>query len=419
MLHSTTIVSRSSTAVLSHLNRIKSQYATSPHTFLFALSVPTHSSELSSLVDTLMTFSPTSSLGCLSSPLVPGYISCSVALLDPRNATLFRSTIPGREQTQVGRWHAFRRKDDGEYNDFKLPEGNFDWEDLWKTTRTNPRQQMPDELTRLDTERVSSVLYLSDLSPEGLSSVLSSSFPKASQLGLLASSTPFITGRPVTLFHNQHILDKGAVGVALTSHKALKFHVPNDIRPLGSALEVTDSEGNLVNTLNLSNPTQLLLSRIRAAGIDTTSSNAITFKDDTEFYLGVLPHDSSTPYQLHAITAGDPSRGTLSLNPQTMALPVGTQVQFFHRPVMKTPSLGTWQESVRTLGGTVAFTALSSTEVIESGTDGEGEDGLSPSTAGGLVLENRFIVGSDNGVVMKRAGEHPWSCTVPGCISEL
>src|ERR1700722_3453330 len=36
------------------------------------------------------------------------------------------------------------------------------------------------------------------------------------KVGLIASSTPFITGRPVTLFHNDKIYSSGAVGVALT-----------------------------------------------------------------------------------------------------------------------------------------------------------------------------------------------------------
>lgn len=39
----------------------------------------------------------------------------------------------------------------------------------------------------------------------------------AVQLSLIASSTPFITGRPVTLFHNGSILSKGGVGIAFNS----------------------------------------------------------------------------------------------------------------------------------------------------------------------------------------------------------
>ncbi|GAW09262.1 u3 snornp-associated protein cic1 utp30 family protein [Lentinula edodes] len=219
---------------------------------------------------------------------------------------------------------------------------------------------------------------------------------KVVQLGLLASSTPFITGRPVTLFHNQQILDSGAVGVAFTTPKSLHFDIPDDIQPLGDPLDVTGSEGNLINTLNFSNPTQLLLSRIRAAGIDTTSFTAIRFKDDMEFYLSVLPSLSpsvSAPYQLHAITAGDPSRGTLSLNTQSMAPPAGARVQFFHRRSVKPLSLDTWRDSASIRHGTVAFTTVSSPESLRDG----GDEGKLESTGEELVLENQFVVGSENG----------------------
>ncbi|KAJ3909032.1 hypothetical protein F5879DRAFT_188923 [Lentinula edodes] len=418
LLHSTTIISRSSASVLSRLQRIKSQYASTPHTFLFALSATTQSSELSSLVDTLMDFSSTSSLGCLSAPLSSGYISCSIALFDPKNAISFRSTIAGQEKTQVGRWHAFRRKDERKEEDLTLLEGTVDWDRLWKSNGRGTRKDLPDELTRLDAEHASSILYFSDLSPEGLSSAISESFPGASQLGLLASSTPFITGRPVTLFHNQQILDSGAVGVAFTTPKSLHFDIPDDIQPLGDPLDVTGSEGNLINTLNFSNPTQLLLSRIRAAGIDTTSFTAIRFKDDMEFYLSVLPSLSpsvSAPYQLHAITAGDPSRGTLSLNTQSMAPPAGARVQFFHRRSVKPLSLDTWRDSASIRHGTVAFTAVSSPESLRDG----GDEGKLESTGEELVLENQFVVGSENGFVLSRAGECPWSCTAPGCIASI
>lgn len=179
------------------------------------------------------------------------------------------------------------------------------------------------------------------------------------------------------------------------------------------------SEGNLINTLNFSNPTQLLLSRIRAAGIDTTSFTAIRFKDDTEFYLSVLPPLSpsvSAPYQLHAITAGDPSRGTLSLNPQTMAPPAGARVQFFHCRSVKPLSLETWRDSASIRHGTMAFTTVSSLESLRDGGD---EEGKLKSTGEELVLENQFVVGSENGFVLSRAGECPWSCTAPGCIASI
>ena len=44
------------------------------------------------------------------------------------------------------------------------------------------REGLPDELMSLDPESVSSVLYFSDLSPEGLSAAISDTFPKANQV---------------------------------------------------------------------------------------------------------------------------------------------------------------------------------------------------------------------------------------------
>lgn len=37
------------------------------------------------------------------------------------------------------------------------------------------------------------------------------------KLGLVATLTPFVTGRPVTLFHNDSVHSEGAVGLCLSS----------------------------------------------------------------------------------------------------------------------------------------------------------------------------------------------------------
>jgi hypothetical protein len=42
------------------------------------------------------------------------------------------------------------------------------------------------------------------------------------KLGLIGASTPFITGRPVTLFENEKIYESGAVGVALLHTERLR-----------------------------------------------------------------------------------------------------------------------------------------------------------------------------------------------------
>ena len=94
---------------------------------------------------------------------------------------------------------------------------------------------------------INSVIYFSDNAPEGLSNSLASlrHATKVSRLrlrnwvilrlkeeknhtfklGLIASSTPFITGRPVTLFRNENVHSSGAVGFALTGGTAPKSHI--------------------------------------------------------------------------------------------------------------------------------------------------------------------------------------------------
>ena len=46
-------------------------------------------------------------------------------------------------------------------------------------------------------------------------------------------------------------------------------------------------EGNMINRLNSSNPTQLLLDAIRLAGIDMLSPTG-SFKNNEEFLLGLV-----------------------------------------------------------------------------------------------------------------------------------
>jgi small ligand-binding sensory domain FIST len=123
------------------------------------------------------------------------------------------------------------------------------------------------------------------------------------KLGLIASSTPFITGRSVTLFQNDEIYSDGAVGLALTpassrSEPSLRSMFPG-LKAITSPLRVTRyfhplvlsylplkclirSEGNLINELDTANPTQILISAIRKAGISKNGSV------EKEFYVGLL-----------------------------------------------------------------------------------------------------------------------------------
>lgn len=104
------------------------------------------------------------------------------------------------------------------------------------------------------------------------------------QLGLIASSTPFVTGRPVTLFQNHEIFSSGAVGLALTRKTRLTLDFL-DVTKLSNVLTVTKSEGNMVNALDNKNPTQLLLSAIRQSGMKAYASDSLK---EEQFSLATL-----------------------------------------------------------------------------------------------------------------------------------
>lgn len=118
-----------------------------------------------------------------------------------------------------------------------------------------------------------------------------------------------MTGRPYTLFHNNRIYDSGAVGLALTTRR-LTLAPSIDflgLEPLSSdTITVTDSEGNLVHTFDDKNAAQLLLNTIKKSGIDMSFDTS--FKETAEFYL------MTALGRIYTVTAGDPSRGTISLS---------------------------------------------------------------------------------------------------------
>ena len=57
---------------------------------------------------------------------------------------------------------------------------------------------------------------------------------------MICSSTPFITGRPFTMFFNDRVYSEGAVGVAI-SGKSHSFYVdfPANLQPITPELTIT------------------------------------------------------------------------------------------------------------------------------------------------------------------------------------
>ncbi|KAJ7644250.1 hypothetical protein FB45DRAFT_897343 [Roridomyces roridus] len=402
-MHFSTILTRSPSKLLSHLSRLSYR----EHVVLFSLSPNVASSELAQLIQRLTTLSP-QTIGCLSAPL-PGHeelLSCSIGAFRPENCIPFRSQIAGRASTQVGRRHSFRHKESQHAFQDEVPPGKFDWEDVWDQSLTS--NELPPALQSSSSEDIATVIYFTDAAPEGLSNALGR-FPKTTKLGLLATPTPFITGRPVTLFEGDRIHGSGAVGVALKHPKAQTRVQFLDMSPLSSPMAVTQAEGNLVISLDNKNPTQLLLEAIRKSGIELSASD--TLKDNDEFCLATLQNDQ--PHQMSHIISGDPSRGTIAL--RTMSgPPIGAHVQFFHRPKSTNPTIPSELTRSANPQPTLGFIATSETH-----------QSLFPSAEdeGVQVFEGTYLAGSEGGFILSRSeegkSETPWNCTVPGGLGML
>jgi len=206
-----------------------------------------------------------------------------------------------------------------------------------------------------------------------------------------------VTGRPYTLLFNGSANSSGAVGIALSGgpRPALQRAFPG-LRAITSPLEVTRSEGNLVNELDNRNPTAHLVSAIAESALSGQAA-----KED-EFYLGVL-RDGEL-YQVHHITSGGLSRGTMALETET-APGKGTSVQLFHRSHDAAAPTIIPHAAKDTL--TFVVSSESESTPVE-----EGGDALT-------VLENSFVAASENGFMLGNEDETTWTCIAPGAQARL
>ena len=142
-IYATTILARSSTQILSFLDSVTSKFAV--HDLLYTVSANIPPDDLTSVLHNLRT-SFGQSAGCISAPPTSGdCLSCSVAVFDRKSVVFFRSTLPGRTAPQVGRWHAFRKKDQANEPEPPLDTG-LNWNNIWE--RSNAAKP-PSELQRL------------------------------------------------------------------------------------------------------------------------------------------------------------------------------------------------------------------------------------------------------------------------------
>ncbi|EMD39702.1 hypothetical protein CERSUDRAFT_92195 [Gelatoporia subvermispora B] len=420
-----TFLSRSAPALISRLNAIRASISSSDP-IIWTLTVAPHleQAQHTELLSSLTSLS-NNTVGCLSNVIPTAdsarsdLISCSIAAFDAETTTIFRSEISGRQAPQVGRWHAFRNRD-AEQADQYVPKDEDFMDPDWKNIlMRGPRQEaLPPDLQAINPESASAVIYLSDNAPEGLTRALQR-FPRATKVGLIAAATPFQSGRPFTLFRKGSLFGGGAVGLCLTSRPTpqLSAELPG-LNTVTEPLQVTSAEGNLIHSLNGTNPSRLLLSAIQKAGTGATTELSRLEEDD--YYLGVL-HKKGTEAQierLYQITSGDPSRGSLALDSDTAPGEGATvQASVFHLSTHTQPDVLSRYLRPSTLHPsdkhcTITFAVAPAFWVPPAADTAREDESVTE-------LPGTFLAASEYGVVVDRPNDvtaqaQAWKCSVPG-----
>nr|KAJ3420997.1 hypothetical protein HK105_004747 [Polyrhizophydium stewartii] len=257
-------------------------------------------------------------------PMAGGGAAWSLSLWTPdageRGSTVLAFSVPpvpvaARKNRSVGRWpDSFNRG--GARRADTLGSAAFEsvsqgpvrdtWTLLPRALADSPPSQM---------------LLLTDNEPFELLQSSTRAFPAAAHLGVIAARTPFVTGRPFTLFHNDSVLSEGAVGVAFggsaTQPAPIGMSAPHLV-PLAPPMHISRSRGNIILELDGRNASRELLAQIKLSDASVSAAGQQVF---------VRVHDAASGRTgLYPLSGGDLAKGTLAVDTLVDLVP-GMQVE--------------------------------------------------------------------------------------------
>lgn len=176
-LHLSTLFARKTSQIRFYIEEISRAFSNKGHTVFFALSSDfRRPEELQDVVHDLRGLASGSDgkgrlVGCLSGPVsevtLPlknggAELSCAIAIFDSAQCVPFYSSLSGRKEVQVGRWHSFREKEGVQEGVGELEADNgpdVNWEDIWNRKHAKTSAELlPKEL--LSIPCVNLALYL-------------------------------------------------------------------------------------------------------------------------------------------------------------------------------------------------------------------------------------------------------------------
>ncbi|KAG9013911.1 hypothetical protein FRB94_004291 [Tulasnella sp. JGI-2019a] len=400
-----TVFARSSKVLL---KQVQALTLPSSSSLLFAISTNTEPVVLSSLVSYLG--QDKNCIGCLASSPAQTSYSCAVAAFPNSLAVPFRSTIPGASPISLGKLRRpvdptakgnqggtqFDHLDDSSWKD--LGTKGFPWGSVFDGPST--RHSLPEGLEHIPKGDIKNMIYFSDGAPEGLKASLDSYFPAAAKMGLVASSTPFVTGRPFTLLEGNKVWSDGAVGLALLNSVPKLSHSFYGYEAFSKPYTVSSAESNLIHSLDNRNPVKELLSASSSiqGGLPGGGINA---SKDIDVYLGTLVDGSDTYQRIYQVSSGGPTKGILALNSES-GPSVGTKVQFLYRPQ------DTMYNDPHSTPNRPSLQFSSSSEDTSHASDDEQE----------YKVTDSFFASSENGLVLS-SSLGSWVSSVPGAKSSF
>ncbi|KAI8913971.1 hypothetical protein DFJ77DRAFT_431584 [Powellomyces hirtus] len=201
----------------------------------------------------------------------------------------------------------------------------FDLERFTTVSMGGGNVELPEKLQRIlpSSEETALLLTFSDKEPYQFLETLDHSFPKATKIGLMGTMTPFVNGRPHTLYYNDKVLSGGLVGAAFVS-KTLKASEKVSfagLEALGEPLTITSCRGNIILNIDDTNAAKELLARMNNR--EMTAGIAAERQLYVRVSRGEKLAQTSAVYRL---TGGDPSKGTLAVD-TIKDLEIGMQIQ--------------------------------------------------------------------------------------------
>ncbi|KAF9093556.1 hypothetical protein BGX23_003210 [Mortierella sp. AD031] len=327
------------------------------------------------------------------------------------------------KEKSVGKW---ARSQD-------IEERSLDTADAWSAFKSIslgrnqvqvPAAALPSSTSSTSTGEAAAqdILMISDLEVHQFLEALDTANPEASKVGLMASSTPFITGRPVTMFYDGQLVQDGVLGVSILKQSAASKGEGKDggqstsvtypsMSPLGPAMQITRCRGNIILELDESNATRLLLDRLQATTLTKDKEYFLATGEPTSGPHAQVDMSKATVYK---ITGGDPSKGNMAVD-TVHDLQISQWVQFIHHG--RAQDQGHYDPSASNQTGiTLRFTASDPNNTIEEQPESAGSSAT--ATGGSDAVQAQFGGSSENGFIVGQPNKGTWVCAVADSVLE-